>query len=162
MEVQGAEPPRNFGSLTSGGQVNSWKYKKPSKLIYFECKFNVIMFLYPLKQNVMKIEFEHSIRRLSFLCHLLDIKITNIWGFPSNFIESETFVESNLPDVLAPYETNLDDSIDSEKFSVRGYLPLIRNDSVTHMDGLTVYLKDGKHIILDWNSEIVCFFCRFP
>ena len=146
MEVHGAEPPRNFGSLTSGGQVNSWKYKKPSKLIYFECKFDVIMFLYPLKQNFMKIEFEHSIRRL---CHLLDIKITNIWGFPSNFIESEIFVESNLPDVLAPYETNLDDSIDSENFSVRGYLPLIWRDSVTHMHGLTVYLKDGKHIILD-------------
>ena len=27
---------------------------------------------------------------------------------------------------------NLDDSIDSRDFSVRGYLPLIRNDSITH------------------------------
>ena len=30
---------------------------------------------YALKQNFMKIEFENSIRRLSFLCHLPDLKI---------------------------------------------------------------------------------------
>ena len=29
------------------------------------------------------------------------------------------------------------------KLSVRGYLPLIRKDSVTHMYGLTVYVKEG-------------------
>ena len=38
-------------------------------------------------------------------------------------------------------ETNLDDSNDSGNFSVRGYLPLIRKDSTTHMHGLTVYEK---------------------
>ena len=30
---------------------------------------------YVLKQNVVKIEFEISIRRMSFLCRLPDIKI---------------------------------------------------------------------------------------
>ena len=40
-------------------------------------------------------------------------------------------------------ETNLDDSIDSGKFSVRGYLPLIQKDSSTHMQGLAVYVKEG-------------------
>ena len=40
-------------------------------------------------------------------------------------------------------ETNLDDSIDSGKFSVRGYLPLIQKDSSTHMHGLAVYVKEG-------------------
>ena len=32
---------------------------------------------------------------------------------------------------------------DSGNFSVRGYLPLIRKDSSTHMRGLAVYLKEG-------------------
>ena len=40
-------------------------------------------------------------------------------------------------------ETNLDDSIDSGNFSVRGYLPLIPKDSNTHMHGLAVYVKEG-------------------
>ena len=44
---------------------------------------------------------------------------------------------------LALCETNLDGSIDSGNFSVRGYLPLIRKDSSTHMHGLTVYVKEG-------------------
>ena len=39
-------------------------------------------------------------------------------------------------------ETNLDDSIDSGNFSVRGYLPLIGKDSSTHMHGLAVYIKE--------------------
>ena len=33
--------------------------------------------------------------------------------------------------------------IDSGNFSVRSYLPLIRNDSSTHMYGLAVYVKEG-------------------
>ena len=43
----------------------------------------------------------------------------------SNFVDCESFLESNS-DILALCETNLDDSIiDSGNFSVRGYLPLI-------------------------------------
>ena len=45
--------------------------------------------------------------------------------------------------IFALYETNLDDSSESSNFSVKGYLSLIRKDSVIHMHGLTVYLKDG-------------------
>ena len=45
----------------------------------------------------------------------------------------EAFLESNSPDILALCETNLDNSIDSGNFSVRGYLPLIRKDSIAHM-----------------------------
>ena len=40
-------------------------------------------------------------------------------------------------------ETNLDDSIDSGNFSVRGYLPLIQKDCGTHMHGLTIHVKEG-------------------
>ena len=38
---------------------------------------------------------------------------------------------------------NLDDSIDSGNFSVMGYLPFIGKDSITHMYGLAVLMKDG-------------------
>ena len=50
---------------------------------------------------------------------------TNIQGLSSNFAECESFVESNFPDILALCEKNLNDSIDSDNFSLRGYLPLI-------------------------------------
>ena len=62
----------------------------------------------------------------------LKLSFTNIRGLLSNFVDCESFLESNSPDILALCETNLDDSIDSGNFSVRGYLPLIRSDSITH------------------------------
>ena len=73
----------------------------------------------------------------------LKLSFTNIRGLCSNFVDCESFLESNSPDILALCETNLDDSIDSGNFSVRGYLPLIQKDSSTHMHGLTVYVKEG-------------------
>ena len=65
--------------------------------------------------------------------------------------ECESFLESNSSDILALCETNLDDSIDSGNFYVRGYMPSIRKDSITHMHGLAVYgnkrlLFHGTHI----------------
>ena len=51
-------------------------------------------------------------------------------------------------------ETNLDDSIDSGNFSVRGYLPSIRKDSGTHMHGLAVYVKEGLPFARDLSLEI--------
>ena len=71
----------------------------------------------------------------------LKLRFTNIWGLCSNFVDCKSFLESNSPDILALCETNLDDSIDSGNFSVRGYLPLIWKDSSTHMLGLAVYVK---------------------
>ena len=41
--VQGVKPLKDFGLFTFGGQVNSLKYKKPSKSMYFERKFNATM-----------------------------------------------------------------------------------------------------------------------
>ena len=49
----------------------------------------------------------------------------------------------NLSKNPALCETNLDNSIDSGNFSVRGYLPLIRKDSDSHMHNLAVYVKEG-------------------
>ena len=76
----------------------------------------------------------HNSRKLSF---------TNIRGLRSNFVDCESFLESNSPDNIALCETNMEDSINSGNFSVRGYLPLIRKDSSTHMDALAVYMKEG-------------------
>ena len=73
----------------------------------------------------------------------LKLSLTNIQGLCSNFVDYESFLESNSPDIVALCETNLDDSTDSGNFSVRGFLPLIRIDSNTHMHGLTLYVKEG-------------------
>ena len=72
----------------------------------------------------------------------LKLRFTNIKGLSWNFVECESFFESNSPDILALCEANLDNSIDSGNFSMRGYLPLIQKDSVTHMHGLAVYVKE--------------------
>ena len=56
----------------------------------------------------------------------LKLSFTNIWGLHSNFVDCESFLESNSPDNLALCKTNLDDSINSDNFSVRGYLPIIQ------------------------------------
>ena len=50
----------------------------------------------------------------------LKFSFTNIRDLRSNFVDCESFLESNSPDILALCETNLDDSIDSCNFSVRG------------------------------------------
>ena len=56
----------------------------------------------------------------------LKLSFTNIRGLRSNFVDGESLLELNSPGILALCETNLDDSVDSDNFSVRGYLPLIR------------------------------------
>ena len=68
-----------------------------------------------------------------------------------------SFLESNSPDILAHCDTNLDDSSDSGNFSARGYLPLIRKDSITQIHGLTVYVKEGLTFTRDLSLEN----CRF-
>ena len=83
----------------------------------------------------------------------LKLSFTNIRGLRSNFVDCESFLESNSPDILALCETNLDDSIDSGNFSVRGYLSLIRKDSSTHMHGLAVYVKEGLPFARDFSLE---------
>ena len=81
----------------------------------------------------------------------------NIWGFCSYFVEYECFLESNSPDILALCETNLDDSIDSDNFFVRGCLSLIQKNSITHMHSLAVHVKEGLPFTWDLSLGI----CRF-
>ena len=80
--------------------------------------------------------------------------------FYTNFVESECFFESNSPNILALWETNLDNQTDSGNFSVRGYLPLIRKDSSTHMYGLAVYVKEelpfARGLSLENSDSYLC------
>ena len=85
----------------------------------------------------------------------LKLSFTNIQGLCSNFVDCESFLESNSPDILALCETNLDDSIDSGNFSVRGYLPLFQKDSSTHMHVLQFMLKKDflLHRTYIWKTQ---------
>ena len=91
----------------------------------------------------------------------LKLSFTNICGLRLNFVECEFFLESNSPYILALCETNLDDSIDSDKFSMRGYLPLIQKDSITHKHGLAVYVKEGLPFERDLSLENCGFLLMF-
>ena len=59
----------------------------------------------------------------------------------------------NSPDILAVCETNLNDSIYSDNFFLRGYLPLIWKDDITHMHGLAVYVKEGLPFAQDLSQK---------
>ena len=48
----------------------------------------------------------------------LKLSLMNIQGLCLSFVDCESFLESNSPDIFALCETNLDDSIDSGNFSV--------------------------------------------
>ena len=107
----------------------------PHELTAYLSVFNLFLtqWIMTLLSTRCKPDFElHNSLKLSF---------TNIRDLLSSFVECGSFLESNSPDTLALCETNLDDSIDFGNFSVRGYLPLIRKDSITPMHGLAVFVK---------------------
>ena len=83
----------------------------------------------------------------------LKLSFMNIQGLRSNFADCKSFLESNSPDILALCEANLNESIDSGNFSVRGYFPLNQKDSSTHMHGLAVYVKEGLSFAWDLSLE---------
>ena len=87
----------------------------------------------------------------------LKLSFTNIRGLRSNFVDCESFLESNSPEILALCETNLDDSIDSGNFSVRSYLPLIQKNSGTHMRAVAVYVKEGLPFASLGNSAVLIY-----
>ena len=70
----------------------------------------------------------------------------------SNFVECESFLESNSPDIVTLCETNLDDSNDSGDFSVTGYLPLIQKDAITRITRFAVYVEEG--LLLSWDLSL--------
>ena len=56
------------------------------------------------------------------LLNFLKLSFVIIQGLSLNFVDCEFFLESNSPDILDLYETNLDGSVDSGNFSVKGFL----------------------------------------
>ena len=67
--------------------------------------------------------YGHTVKKIRLLSHTsLKLSFTNIRGLNSNFVDCESFLESNSCDILALCETNMNDSIESGNFSVRGYL----------------------------------------
>ena len=80
----------------------------------------------------------------------LKLGFANNWGLCSNFVDCESFLESNFPDILALCERNLDESNDSGNFSVSF---LIWKDSSAHMHGLVVYVKEGLPFACDLSPE---------
>ena len=87
---------------------------------------------------------------------------TNIRRLRSNFVDCESFLESNSPDILPLCETNLDNSINSGNFSVTGYLPLIQKDCTTHMHVLAVYVKErlpfARDLFLENSADSYLYF----
>ena len=75
------------------------------------------------------------------------LRFTHFQGLCSNLFPCEHFLESSSPDILDLCETNLENPMGSSNCSVRGYLPLVQKDSLTHMFGLTVYLKEGLSFV---------------
>ena len=81
------------------------------------------------------------------------LNFTNIRGLRSDFVECESFLESNSTDIFALCDKNLGDWNDSGNSSLRGYVPLIRKDSITHMYGLAVYMKEELPFARDISLE---------
>ena len=84
---------------------------------------------------------------------------TIIWGPHSNFVEYQSFLESNSLDILTLCETNLNYPIDSGNFFVMGYPPLIQKDSIKLMHGLAVYVKSTS-FCTELISRTLCGFLR--
>ena len=79
-------------------------------------------------------------------------RIILIWGLHFNFVDCESFLESNSWDSCSVW-----DKPGWLNFSVRAYLCLIQKNSSTHMHGLTVYLKEG--LLFAWDLSLEN--CRF-
>ena len=104
----------------------------------------------------------------NFVSHnSLRLSFTNIRGLRSNFVDCESFLELNSPDILVlVLETNLNYSTDSGNFCVKIY-PLIREDSSIHMHHLAVYIKEGLPFATDLSlkhsaASYLCFWLALP
>ena len=86
----------------------------------------------------------------------LKLSFANIQGLCLKIVECEFFIESNFPEIPALLETNLHDP---GNLSLRGYLPLIQKDSVMHMHGLAVYVKERLPFAQDVSLKNSADFC---
>ena len=91
----------------------------------------------------------------------LKLSFVNICDLCSNFVECESFLKSNSPDILALCETDLDDSIVSGNFSATAYLSLIRQVLLLICMVLSnrTHLQKTLHIltyVFDWLYYTQC------
>ena len=58
----------------------------------------------------------------------LKLDLINIRVLHSNFVVRESFLHSNSPNIVALFDINIKNLINSRNFAVTGYLSLIRKD----------------------------------
>ena len=134
----------------------SWTHSLP--FYYYPILTQWIKVILPKGCKPGNFESHNSLKLLSF---------TNIQGLLLNFVDCESFLKPNSSDFLSLCGTNLDDSIDSVTFSLRGYLPLIQKDSTNHIHGLTVYVNEGLPLARNLSQEnsvdsYLCFWMALP
>ena len=71
----------------------------------------------------------------------LKLNLNNIWSLRSNFIGNESYLKPTYSDILALYETNIEESIYYSNLSARGFLHLIWKNSVSHVHRIAVYVE---------------------
>ena len=81
----------------------------------------------------------------------LKLSFLIIQGLCSHLIGCEYFVKSNSSDILPSCETNLGDSIDCYNFFVKGYVSLIRKDSVTWL--ILQFMRKGTLLVHESSLE---------
>ena len=145
--------PRSLGIIWYDRWVLSVVHKLPQELLYHELTAFLSVFNLFLTQWTMAILSKGCKPDYFELNISLKLSFTNIWGLCLNFVECESFLGWDSPDILVLCETDLNYSIDTDNFSVTGYLPLIRKDSTNHMHGLAVYVKEALPFARDLSLE---------
>ena len=83
----------------------------------------------------------------------LKISLSNICDLQTNFPHHESFILSQLLDLLILCETNLEGPIHTSHHSIHDYLSLIQNDSSTHMLGIGHFVKGNLPFTGDVSLE---------
>ena len=83
----------------------------------------------------------------------LKLVFTNTGGLGSNFVGFQFSLESNSLDICVLCEANYEDSVVSRNFFCMVHVPLVGKDSVTHMHGREVYVKERLSFTWDISEE---------
>lgn len=76
-----------------------------------------------------------------WITQLSKLNLNNIWSLRSNFIGNESYLKPTYSDILALYETNIEESIYYSNLPARGFLHLIWKNSVSHVHRIAVYVE---------------------
>ena len=99
---------------------------------------------------------------LSQLSHnSLKLSFMNIQCLHSNFVDCESFLESSSLDILALCEKDLDESIDSGNFSVRGYNSVLNNSVLNKGKSAILPLFNGLEVLSSASDKAKLFAKNF-